>query len=676
MRKLFILFVAKLTVIFNLYSNQQETDTIRPSVDLEEVVIIATKTERNKLDIPSRIDVIGPEIISNSSVTQIDDILRFAAGVNVNRSTGIYSQRPMVTLRGLSGDEQSRTLVLMNGVPINTSDEGGVNWNRINHNDIERIEIMKGPGSSLYGNNAMGGVINIITKTPQQPQEVFSSVSYGTYNTLRQDLNVRILSEDGYYGVLSQYYLESDGYINIPEEDIGPYDIERFLEAIGVSARVGYNESDWFNWELQYDVFRDQRGEGMKIHSPHGNYRNFNTDLFRGTIKGGNDNTNYNISGFYQMENYYDINERMRNDNYSRFDVNSYREDIGFFGNISHDLIENNTITGGIEYKKGSIDGGDYYQTAPFDTIVNAGNLTTFAGYLQDEHGFLDNRINLITGIRFDHVTFSDGVFQSTDPWEETPELEDNTWTTFSPRAGARFNFIENFSSYISYSQGFRASILDDLTRTGWMWVGPKYANPNLEPEYIDNYEVGVDYFPLSNLKFSASVYLMHGKDFLYYVATEDEIFGRPIFRRENVTDVEAKGFEAETHYSITNNIQILGSYTFAESKIVGFDERPELEGKHLKYVPTHSGSISLFWQSPFVNFSLRGVYKGEQFADDANDVILDDYITFDFSASRSIRDNFIISVDVQNILDNKHMQTIDYLSPGRLISGRIALKI
>ena len=676
MKKTFILFVSKLTVIFNLYSNQPQTDTIRPSFDLEEVVITATKTERNKLDIPYRIEVIGADVINNSSVTQIDDILRFASGVNVNRSSGIYTQRPMVTLRGLSGDEQSRTLVLMNGVPINTSDEGGVNWNRINHNDIERIEIMKGPGSSLYGNNAMGGVINLITKTPQQPQEVFSSVSFGTHNTIRQDLNVRILSEEGYYGVLSQYYLESDGYINLPEEDIGPYDTERFLEAIGVSARVGYNESDWFNWELQYDVFRDKRGEGMKIYNPEGNYRNFDTDLLRGNLKGGNDNTNYNMSAFYQMENYYDINERMRGENYSRFDVNSYREDVGFFGNISHDLTQNNTITGGIEYKKGGIEGGDYYQTAPFDTIVNAGGLTTFAGYIQDEHGFLDNRINFNLGIRFDHVTFSDGKFHSTDPWDETPELEDNTWTKFSPRAGARFNFIENFSSYISYSRGFRASILDDLTRTGWMWVGPKYANPNLKPEYIDNYEIGVDYFPLSHLKFSTSAYLMQGKDFLYYVATEDKIFGRPIFRRENVTDIEAIGLEAEMQYSLMNNLQIHGSYNFSESKIIGFDERPELEDKYLKYVPKHSGSASLFWQNSFVDLSLRGIYKGEQFADDINEEILEEYFTFDFLVSKTIRDNYMISIDVQNIFDNRHMQSIHYLSPGRIVTGRVALKI
>ena len=130
---------------------------------LEEVVVTGTKTTRNFREVPGKTEVINSKTIEVSAAQQVDDILRFTPGINVNRTVGIYSQRPMVTLRGLSGDEQSRTLVLINGVPINTTDEGGVNWNRINQYDVDRIEIFKGPGSSLYGNNAMGGIINIIT---------------------------------------------------------------------------------------------------------------------------------------------------------------------------------------------------------------------------------------------------------------------------------------------------------------------------------------------------------------------------------------------------------------------------------------------------------------------------------------------------------------------------------
>lgn len=666
-----------------LYLMSLSQEAVKDTIKLNEVVVTGTKTLRNLKEVPARISVIRSTVIESSPAMQIDDILRFTPGLNVNRSTGIYSQRPMVTLRGLSGDEQSRTLVLINGVPVNTSDEGGVNWNRINQYDIERIEVFKGPGSSLYGNNAMGGVINLITKKPFKPQEIYGAISYGTFNTIRQDLNVRIRTDKGYYGTVSQYFLKSDGYNNVPEEDRTEYDIARSLEEIGVSARAGFDKSRWFNWELQYDVFRDKRGEGTQIYAPEGCYRNFNTNLFRGNLKGGDEKTHYELNLYYQLEHYYDVNEKLKNGSYTRYDVNSFREDMGALFNINREISENNTITAGFELKKGSIDGGDYYQTPrqvndstqAYDTVYNEGTLNTLAGYIQDEHAFLDNKIRLIVGLRFDQVSFADGEYKSTDPWNTIPELKDHTWSELSPRVGLRFNFIDEVSTYLSYSHGFRASILDDLTRTGWMWVGPKYANPELGPESMDNYEIGVDLFPAGKLRINTSAYYAMGSDFLYYVASGDSLYGRSISIRENVTNVKIKGAEIEINYQLLEGVDIMANYTFCDAKIDAFDERSELENKYLTYSPKHTASASVFWRNKYLNASIRGFHKGEQFSDDENAEKIDPYFTMDIMLSKQIIQNFIISLDIQDIFDNQHMETGDYISPGRIINGRLEFK-
>ena len=136
-KKLIFLVLSGLLPYLSIHSQISLLDTVK----LNAVVVTATKTFRNLNEVPARISLVRKGLIESSPVMQVDDILRFMPGVNVNRSSGLYTQRPMVTLRGLSGDEQSRTLVLVNGVPVNTSDEGGVNWNRINQFDIERIEI-------------------------------------------------------------------------------------------------------------------------------------------------------------------------------------------------------------------------------------------------------------------------------------------------------------------------------------------------------------------------------------------------------------------------------------------------------------------------------------------------------------------------------------------------------
>lgn len=672
-----LIFIALISVHVQVLNSQAGLYSGFDTLSLDEVAITATKTYRNPKEVPGKISILKSDIIKSSPAMQIDDILRYMPSVNVNRSLGIYSQRPMVTLRGLSGDEQSRTLVLLNGVPINTSDEGGVNWNRINQFDVERIEIFKGPGSSLYGNNAMGGVINIITKKPKKAQEVFSAISYGTFNTIRQDLNIGMKSEKGLYASISEYFLKSDGYNNIPEEKRTEYDIASYLEEMGMSTKIGHDANKWLTWELQYDIFRDKRGEGTRIYAPDGCYRNFNTNLVRGSLNGGdNRKIRYNINAYYQLERYYDINENFRRGAYSRYDVLSFRKDMGLLLTLNRDLFENNTLTGGFELKKGSISGGDYYQTVPYDTVYNAGISGTFALYLQDEYSFFEKKISIVAGARYDQVSFRDGDFYSTDPWNDTPELKNHTWSEISPRIGVRFNFIEEVSSYISYSHGFRASILDDLTRSGWMWVGPKYANPELGPESMNNYEIGIDLNPNKKFELSVSGYYSLGKDFLYYVATGDYLYGTlPIYIRKNISEVTVKGIETELKWNVLDGFDIISNYTFNDAKIINFKERPELEGKNLTYSPKHSVSSSIIWNNKVLNTSLKCLYKSKQYGDDANENILDGYFTIDLMLSKPIKDHLIISLDIEDMLNNRHMATINYISPGRLINGRIAFQ-
>jgi iron complex outermembrane receptor protein len=343
---------------------------------------------------------------------------------------------------------------------------------------------------------------------------------------------------------------------------------------------------------------------------------------------------------------------------------------------LNHSFTKNNTLTTGFEFKKGSIKGGDYYQTAPYDTIFNAGEIITKAFYLQDEHAFFDEKMWLTAGFRFDNIKFTNGDFYTTDPWNESPELNENEWNELSPRIGMRFNFIKNISAYISYSHGFRASILDDLTRTGWMWVGPKYANPNLGPESLDNYEIGLDYSPSYKFRLATSAYLSKGNDFLYYVATDDSLFGRPIHIRENVTSVDITGFEAEAKYHFNTRLSFMANYNFSKTKILAFDQRPELLDKELKFTPNHIASASIFWKNRFFNSNLKLLYKSEQFADDINSEVLDAYYTLDFRVSKEFFDKFNASVEIIDLLDNQRMESNYYMSPGRIINLGLSLKM
>ena len=139
-------------------------------IEMSPVVITATRTKRVVEDVPARMAVIGRSEIENYPANDVDDALKSISNVFVNRSWGIFSKNTSVTMRGLDGT--SRTLVLLDGIPLNKVSGGQIQWALIRPEDVENIEVLKGPGSALYGMNAMGGVINVITRKPQKKLDV------------------------------------------------------------------------------------------------------------------------------------------------------------------------------------------------------------------------------------------------------------------------------------------------------------------------------------------------------------------------------------------------------------------------------------------------------------------------------------------------------------------------
>ncbi|MCF8388975.1 MAG: TonB-dependent receptor [Bacteroidales bacterium] len=647
---------------------------LTPAVYLsDEVVVTATRNRSRKDEIPGNIRVISRNEISRTPSEKIDDIIQYATGVNVLRSSGIYSMRPVVSLRGLSGDEQGRTLVLVDGVPINKGDTGGVNWNRIDKNSIERIEIFRGPGSSLYGNNAMGGVINIITRNPRRKIQGHAGMSFGTYNTQKANASFGSKVSKKFWYSASAFMVNSEGYNAIPENMRGnpDYTIPRFLNEKSISGKFGIPWSKAVNLEFQYDYFEDMRGEGEKIKAPRGEYRHFNTNFFRAKAKGDLQLFEYDLNTWYQKENYFKLDERERNGNYSRFDVNSDRIDLGFILHVKTNLGKHQTLAVGLESRQSSVDGGDYYQTSA-DTVANSGKMRFSAVYLQDKISLLSGKLNLIAGIRFDHAKFYDGSFYSTDnSWTGVlPELESHTWEAYSPRLSASYKIANESKVYLSYSQGFRASILDDLCRSGWMWIGPKIANPNLGPEKIENYEAGTDVRITESLSFAASLFYSKGHDFLYYVRTGDSLWGsRPIYQRQNVTEIEIYGAELETEYNINKNFSLFGFYTFNDSKILSFSKNPALEGKNLKFSPVHQVKAGVFWSNSILNTSVNMIYKSKQYIDDLNESEIKPFVSLDVKLSRDMDEHFNMFLRIQNLFDEQHMDNEIYLSPGRMIT-------
>jgi iron complex outermembrane recepter protein len=361
--------------------------------------------------------------------------------------------------------------------------------------------------------------------------------------------------------------------------------------------------------------------------------------------------------------------------------VDSDREDWGSLINLTYKGLKNNTITGGFEFRNGAVDAGDYYQTPNFanayDSVLNAGKMRFLAAYIQDEFAFFNEKIILAAGLRYDMVRFYDGNYYNSSPWNnKVPELNENEWSELSPRLAFRFFPKSRLSTYISYSHGFRASILDDLCRTGWMWVGPKYANPELGPEYLDNYEIGMDIRINKDIELAPTIFYSRGKDFLYYIASGDSLFGRAVFQRQNVSEVEIRGVEIDLRARINKNLDFFANYTYNHAQISKFKERPELENKYLTYTPQNSLKSGVRFAWKFINSSFIMNYKDMQFSTDDNSQKIDSYISCDFKIYASIRKDYQLGISIFDLFDNQHMETADYFSPGRLFYVDMNIKI
>jgi iron complex outermembrane receptor protein len=666
-------------------------------IDAGEVIVTANRGSSRIADVPARVTLISSAAIGSRPVTTVDEMLSTVPGLNVSRSFGIFSHKSSVTMRGLSGNEQARVLVMIDGVPVNKSDGGSVNWNLLDPAMVDRIEVVKGPASSMYGSNAMGGAINVITRRPEGGLSGRVSAGYGTYNTfngrisLGQKLNPG--TEKGFYYLLNGFYRQSEGYITQSEFDqaANPFIVASDMQEYSGSLKAGYNIRKGEFIEADFIAYNDRRGTGELVYQPHGNTTDHDTYQFRTRYSVERSRLSADVSLFWLKEDYKKVNEYMKDD-YTWYKVLSERFDAGILSSVRWKAGSRHSLTAGTDLKAGSVDAADVYYSST-DIVYNRGRMLSAGFYLQEAFALLPERLSITAGVRYDLSMFRDGAFYIDTPSAETVfmkniedrDMEDVTWGALSPKLAINYTPSPRLRLYASAGRGFRPSVLDDLCRSGRIRGGFKLANPDAGPEYLTNFEAGGDITIAGRLKASLSAYYSTGKDFLYYVNTGDSIemgYGlRPILVRTNIPLVEITGAEAELSYPVNSSIFLGAAYGYSYSVISGY--RPldtgdpiDLTGNHLTDVPSSTLSLSARWNNRFVNAGVVARYQGEMWANDQNifdEVIGSDrypaYVSVDMRLSRVFIEKVSVDLGVQNILDTKFYDSKGAVCPGRFIT-------
>jgi outer membrane receptor protein involved in Fe transport len=695
------------TLVFSFIGYQSEEITVKPGDGfqmismrpgtelLETVVVTSTRSRRGVYDVPVRTSVMKEDLIESMPLFSADDLLRSVPGLLVSRGASIFGSAD-VSLRG-TGNEAGRTLVLVDGVPVNKSDGGSVNWNAINADQVKQVEVVKGPGSSIYGGNAMGGIINLRTATPQAPIEGYISQGLGTFKTLDTRAGISGRQNDFFWN-FNGNYRNSDGYLSAPADETDEYSIPTFLDEYQLNGRAGFFIGQAQTIDISGSFYNGKRGTGSGF-SGYGftndelaaekgafnNYENINTRIaYNGYFI---DNSHLNITLYGQRENYQRVRESLRSNVITRYDVESIRNDIGFLSTYSFSPSESHSIATGIDFKNGSVDGADIYVTST-DRVLNKGKMNQLGIFIQDEYSPGNSRWSILAGIRYDYAGFYGGVFSIESPTRETEFLQDyekdideTTFSAFSPRLSVQYHNRGLYRVYSGYSRGFRAAVLDDMSRTGRISGGMKIGNPSLKPEYLDNFEIGGDVFIGGRVTISPGLFYSTGTDYHGYISTGDSLILnnrlRPIRIMDNIAKVSVAGVELGVEMKIFQRFTWNLAYSYINTEIIEFklfdrEVDDDLVNNELVYQPKNIINTSLVWRNRYLNAFVSLNHKGSQWIDDVNSEKIDSFSYIDMHLWRDIAKGFTLSVKVHNLLDHDYTDSRNMIAPGRMINSEL----
>jgi outer membrane cobalamin receptor len=447
MKKIFLISVFVI-MIFGTSIAQQKSSILTDTINISEVVISGTKTSVNRNNVPLTVSVVSKEKIENSSESALLPVLseqvpglfvteRGITGFGV--STGASGQ---ISLRGIGGSPNTQVLVLLNGNPQFMGIMGHPLPDAYEASDVEKVEVIRGPASTLYGTNAMGGVINILTK--EQKEDGFKSnarLMYGSYNTQKYMVNGGY--KKGGFNVFASYnHDQTDGH-----RDNSDFKMDNGYVSMGYEI----NKSLKVNADFSLANF-DDTDPGAEGAAP-----GYTIDITRGMGAVSIDNKFDKTSGSYRF--FYNFGEHNITDGFHSKDKN-----YGIVFYQAFNLFKGNTITLGTDYKK--------YGGIAENVLAMGGNGTIFGdttvwemagyAYVQQE---LFEKLTLNGGFRLEH----NSVFGN-EP---------------VPTVGLAYNPVTTTTIKASVSKGFRSPTIREL----YLWTP---ANANLQPERMINYEVSV----------------------------------------------------------------------------------------------------------------------------------------------------------------------------------------
>lgn len=689
----------------------QDVDvTLRPAGVLETVTVTPARSDMRLGDVPASMSVLTRQEIQQSPAVQADDVLRKLPAFSLFRRTSSLAAHPTaqgVSLRGIGPSGVSRTLVLVDGVPFNDPFGGWVYWSRIPLEHADRVEVVDGASSSLYGNYAMGGVVNIVS-APPAPRTFTLKAQYGTLNTghlealgshvrgpLAVTVDAGLFRTNGYSPVVAH------NPAGIAER--GRVDNNVSLDTARLNGRVDLRASDRLGIVLRAGYFREDRNNGK--HStftgdPEENDTRWTSTSAAATMR---------LSDRSTVETSVSLGTGRLRSNFLAVPATTPPRNVGRMTLKQH--VPTTSLTGMVQWRTllagrhALTAGGDWRwvegdsEEDALDAVtgtsvtlrrVSGGTQRGLGAFVQ--HIFsATSALTITSGLRMDgwrnyNAHNLEQTATGTPTANHNPALPSRRDVVLSPRVAAIYRVNDRVSLWGNIGTGFRAPTLNELYRQFRVGTVLTLANNQLGPERLRGGEIGLQIVPLRALAWRTTWFDNRITDPVSNVTLS--VAGANVTQqRQNLGATRVSGLQTSAEYRAGASWRVSAAYIHQRARITDNPANPALVGKLLPQVPRHRASLQVSFTDPrWLTASIEVLTMGRQFDDDLNsravpglaEAGLPKYTVVSASLSRAITRRLEAFVGVQNLFDREYFVgtlPTTVASP-RLVSGGVRVRV
>lgn len=606
-------FTLKTSIALLLAPTVVMANTSTPHVELDPINITVSRSPQLLSKTPARVAVIGAKEIEQNPALNLSDVLQKDASISIKQYGGI-GQTSEISTRGTNANH---TLVLKNGARLNSQNHIAPLYPTFfDLTDIERVEISKGPASVQYGSDAIGGVVQMLSKKPIKTGASLTGI-YGENSTYKAIAKGDLVADNGLYASIHGQKVESDGtriLSNQSRHEKASYDQK------GYGATIGY-ANDHFDGNVAIS-----QNEGVN------QYYNFNTG--KNNAERHFENRLINLNSSYAINNdvrvfghYSDFKDtqNVKDNNPNHFNTQNKEADV----HLKWQFTPNQNILAGVSYLDSSFKSGD--------VLNGAQSNDSYGYYLQ--HQYNNHKFDTQVGIR----------------------LEDNDrFGNHTVGQGAiRYHFNPNTSVYANIGSAFRAPALTELYYFDEGMWGNTYGNQNLKPEESTHYEVGFDHYINENTKAYLSAYRTNIDNLITYQ------YGYPNSTYININKADIKGGEAGVKWS-KGDYFVNAEYGYAKTE-------NKTNGNAIAYRPKQTATFSAGVANQNYGANIALVARTDAYANSNNTIKVPGYVTVDVGGYWQAGPNVKLFTNIKNIGDIEYKQAENFGNGWYIDSGRQA---